>query len=86
MVRAIVLGLSALAGLALASTAEAKPFWQRAHGFQLGHHHHCQFKVLYRDCHCQSWSCYGTYHDSCCAERVACGLRHQGLEARVVSF
>ncbi|MCS6976394.1 MAG: hypothetical protein NZM31_05210 [Gemmatales bacterium] len=42
------------------------------------------YRVLYRDCFCSTWSCYGVYCDPWQANLIAQQLRCQGFIVRVV--
>ena len=92
MVRRIVLSLASLAvvtaAFAITSSSEAGSWRHGRHHVQYPVYpsHHCHYKVLYRDCYCGSWSCYGTFHSHYEADQIACSLRYQGYEARVASW
>ncbi len=43
------------------------------------------YRVLYRDCFCQHWTCFGVYCDPCEANLIAQRLRCQGFIVRVVT-
>lgn len=89
MVRLIILCLAAVVGLTAASPAEARPFWEKL-PFCKRHQpiqQPCvQYKVLYRDCGCQSWQCFGTFANPFRADEAAWSLRYRGFEARVIPF
>lgn len=99
MIRTTLIGLATLAGLSLPAVADAHPFWDGLFGRPrhpalfppIGPRPPVgiapivvHYRVLYRDCFCQHWTCYGVYCDPYQANLIAQHLRCQGFIVRVV--
>jgi hypothetical protein len=80
MLKKIVLGCVAAAGLALPFAAA--PAANAGERFE--HRHRCEYEVLYRRCDREPWRCRGDFESRHRAHEIAERLRCRGFEVRIV--